>query len=103
MTQETYAKKINSILADDTLSGVDTTEAILNLTNILKEDMAEAINKTAMSGGNVSFISVPQAIKIITDGGIPTKREIMELAQEYMNEGNIRKANELMDALIKGE
>lgn len=99
MTQETYIKKINSII----LTTSDKNELLTQLvylTNELKSDIAEAIKEKGQSSGGVDFISVPEAIQIVTDGGIPTKRELIELAQEYMNDGNVEKANELLNKVL---
>ena len=98
MTQETYIKKINSILTTSDKTGSLTQ--LVYLTNELKSDIAEAIKEKGQSSGGVDFISVPEAIQIVTDGGIPTKRELIELAQEYMNDGNVEKANELLNKVL---
>ena len=95
MTNETYQKKLNEFISD-----YGVTAEVINLTNIIKSDICEAIKNNAQSGGGVAFIDVPTAIKIITDGGIPTKRELIELAQEYMNDGNNDKANELLNKVL---
>ena len=99
MTQETYIKKINSILTTSDKNELLTQ--LVYLTNELKNDIAEAIKEKGQSSGGVDFISVPEAIQIVTDGGIPTKRELIELAKEYMNDGNVEKANELLDKVLK--
>ena len=98
MTQETYIKKINSILTTSDKNELPTQ--LVYLTNELKSDIAEAIKEKGQSSGGVDFISVPEAIQIVTDGGIPTKRELIELAQEYMNDGNVEKANELLNKVL---
>ena len=99
MTQETYIKKINSILTTSDKNELLTQ--LVYLTNELKSDIAEAIKEKGQSSGGVDFISVPEAIQIVTDGGIPTKRELIELAQEYMNDGNVGKANELLNKVLE--
>ena len=98
MTQETYIKKINAILT--TSDKNESLTQLVYLTNELKSDIAEAIKEKGQSSGGVDFISVPEAIQIVTDGGIPTKRELIELAQEYMNDGNVEKANELLNKVL---
>ena len=106
MTNETYKKKISSILYDDIVNP-EIREAlvdqIINQTNLMKEDIAEAIKKKAQSGGGVDFIAVPQAIEIIANGGIPTEKEILDLIQEYMNDGDLEAANDLLDALKRSK
>lgn len=99
MTQETYIKKINSILTTSDKNELPTQ--LVYLTNELKSDIAEAIKEKGQSSGGVDFIPVPEAIQIVTDGGIPTKRELIELAQEYMNDGNVEKANELLNKVLE--
>lgn len=99
MTQETYIKRLNSVITiyadkDELLT------QLVYLTNELKSDIAQAIKEKGQSSGGVDFISVPEAIQIVTDGGIPTKRELIELAQEYMNDGNTEKANELLNKVL---
>lgn len=101
MTNETYIKRLNSLVLDTIFSDRnELAEAIVYLTNDLKNDIAQAIKEKGQSSGGVDFISVPEAIKIVADGGIPTKRELIELAQEYMNDGNVAKANELLNQVL---
>jgi len=101
MTNETYVKRLNSLVLDTIFSDRnELAEAIVYLTNDLKNDIAQAIKEKGQSSGGVDFISVPEAIKIVADGGIPTKRELIELAQEYMNDGNVEKANELLNQVL---
>lgn len=101
MTNETYVKRLNSLVLDTIFSDRnELAEAIVYLTNDLKNDIAQAIKEKGQSSGGVDFISVPEAIKIVADGGIPTKRELIELAQEYMNDGNVAKANELLNQVL---
>ena len=100
MTNEGLQHKVDKILSDDKLSGVGRTAEIINLINILKSDIAQAIKDSAQSGGGVDFIDVPKAIEIVTNGGIPTRRELLELAQEFMNNGQIEKANALMEKIL---
>ena len=99
MTQETYIKKLNTLVTIYTDKNELLTQLVY-LTNDLKGDIAEAIKEKGQSSGGVDFISVPEAIQIVTDGGIPTKRELIELAQEYMNDGNTEKANELLNKVL---
>lgn len=104
MTNETYIKRLNSLVLDTIFSDRnELAEAIVYLTNDLKNDIAQAIKEKGQSSGGVDFISVPEAIKIVADGGIPTKRELIELAQEYMNDGNVEKANELLNQVLGNE
>ena len=104
MTNETYVKRLNSLVLDTIFTDRnELAEAIVYLTNDLKNDIAQAIKEKGQSSGGVDFISVPEAIKIVTDGGIPTKRELIELAQEYMNDGNVAKANELLNQVLGNE
>ena len=103
MTNETFQKKIKTIISNADTSEYGVSAEILNLVNILKSDIAEAIKENAQSGSGVDFIDVPQAVDIIINGGIPTKRELIELAQEYMNDGDSEKANELLDKVLKAE
>lgn len=104
MTNETYVKRLNSLVLDTIFSDRnELAEAIVYLTNDLKNDIAQAIKEKGQSSGGVDFISVPEAIKIVADGGIPTKRELIELAQEYMNDGNVEKANELLNQVLGNE
>ena len=103
MTQETYIKKLNQITSEYSFAKQvpdDLIEQLIYLTNELKSDIAQAIKEKGQSSGGVDFISVPEAIQIVTDGGIPTKRELIELAKEYMNDGNVEKANELLDKVL---
>ena len=101
MTNETYIKRLNSLVLDTIFSDrTELAEAIVCLTNDLKNGIAQAIKEKGQSSGGVDFISVPEAIKIVADGGIPTKRELIELAQEYMNDGNVAKANELLNQVL---
>lgn len=101
MTNETYVKRLNSLVLDTIFTDRnELAEAIVYLTNDLKNDIAQAIKEKGQSSGGVDFISVPEAIKIVADGGIPTKRELIELAQEYMNDGNVAKANELLNQVL---
>jgi len=101
MTNETYVKRLNSLVLDTIFTDRnELAEAIVYLTNDLKNDIAQAIKEKGQSSGGVDFISVPEAIKIVADGGIPTKRELIELAQEYMNDGNVEKANELLNQVL---
>lgn len=101
MTNETYIKRLNSLVLDTIFTDRnELAEAIVYLTNDLKNDIAQAIKEKGQSSGGVDFISVPEAIKIVADGGIPTKRELIELAQEYMNDGNVEKANELLNQVL---
>lgn len=103
MTNETYIRKLNSIIAEYSFASQppdDLVEQIIYLTNDLKNDIAEAIKDNAQDSGAVSFIPVPQAIEIVANGGIPTKRELIELAQEYMNDGDVEKANELLNKVL---
>lgn len=99
MTQETYIKKLNTLVTIHTDKNELLTQLVY-LINELKSDIAEAIKEKGQSSGGVDFISVPEAIQIVTDGGIPTKRELIELAQEYMNDGDVEKANELLDKVL---
>ena len=104
MTNETYVKRLNSLVLDTIFTDRnELAEAIVYLTNDLKNDIAQAIKEKGQSSGGVDFISVPEAIKIVADGGIPTKRELIELAQEYMNDGNVEKANELLNQVLGNE
>ena len=104
MTNETYVKRLNSLVLDTIFTDrSQLAEAIVYLTNDLKNDIAQAIKEKGQSSGGVDFISVPEAIKIVADGGIPTKRELIELAQEYMNDGNVEKANELLNQVLGNE
>ena len=101
MTQETYIKKLNTlVIATIYTDKNELVEAIVYLTNELKSDIAKAIKEKGQSSGGVDFIPVPEAIQIVTDGGIPTKRELIELAKEYMNDGNVEKANELLNQVL---
>ena len=102
MTQETYIKKLNTLVIGTIYTDKNRlVEDIVYLTNELKSDIAQAIKEKGQSSGGVDFIPVPEAIQIVTDGGIPTKRELIELAKEYMNDGNVEKANELLDKVLK--
>lgn len=104
MTNETYVKRLNSLVLDTIFTDRnELAEAIVYLTNDLKNDIAQAIKEKGQLSGGVDFISVPEAIKIVADGGIPTKRELIELAQEYMNDGNVAKANELLNQVLGNE
>lgn len=99
MINETYQKALKSIIEHgETSEGV--VSEIMNLTNTMKGDIAEAIKKHGQSSGGVDFIDVPKAIEIVGNGGIPTKRELVELAREYMNEGDKAKANEMFDLIL---
>ena len=101
MTQETYIKKLNTLVVATIYTDKnELVTQLVYLTNDLKSDIAEAIKEKGQSSGGVDFISVPEAIQIVTDGGIPTKRELIELAQEYMNDGNVEKANELLNQVL---
>lgn len=99
MINETYQKKVKSIIEQGETSE-EVVNKIVNLTNRLKEDIAEAIKEKAQSSGGVDFIDVPKAIEIVANGGIPTKRELIELAREYMNDGDKEKANEMFDLIL---
>ena len=103
MLNETFIRKLNKIISEYSFASQppdDLVEQIVYLTNDLKNDIAQAIKEKGQSSGGVDFISVPEAIKIVADGGIPTKRELIELAQEYMNDGNVAKANELLNQVL---
>lgn len=100
MLNETYIRKLNKIISEYASQPDDLVEQIVYLTNDLKNDIAEAIKEKAQSGGGVDFIDVPQAIEIVAKGGTPTKRELIELAQEYMNDGDVEKANELLNKVL---
>ena len=100
MLNETFIRKLNKIISEYASQPDDLVEQIVYLTNDLKNDIAQAIKEKGQSSGGVDFISVPEAIKIVADGGIPTKRELIELAQEYMNDGNVEKANELLNQVL---
>lgn len=100
MTQETYEKKLRNIIS----SGDNVDEVVnqlINLTNILKSDIAEGIKEKSQNSGVADFVDVPTAIQIVTDGGIPTDNELIELAQEYMKDGDIKEANRLLEMLKK--
>ena len=103
MTHQTYHKRLDTLINQSIMSHDELIEQLENLKNILLSDIAEAIKENGQSGGGVDFIDVPKAIEIVGNGGIPTKRELLELAQEYMNEGNIKEANDLLNKVLAHE
>lgn len=99
MLNETYIRNLSNIV-----NTADTKEEIIErivyLTNDLKNDIAEGIKEKGMNSGRVDFVSVPEAIKIISDGGIPTEDEKVELAIEYISDGNGDMAIELLKGIL---
>ena len=103
MLNETYIRKLNKIISEYSFASQppdDLVEQIVYLTNDLKNDIAEAIKEKAQSGGGVDFIDVPQAIEIVAKGGTVTKKEWLELARDYMTDGEVDKAKEILDGII---
>lgn len=100
MLNETYIRKLNKIISEYASQPDDLVEQIVYLTNDLKNDIAEAIKEKAQSGGGVDFIDVPQAIEIVAKGGTVTKKEWLELARDYMTDGEVDKAKEILDGII---
>lgn len=105
MLIETYKRNLRKIVCSHTnLSSGETSKLlseIENLTNELKNDIAEAIKYSSQTSGAVDFIDVPQAISIVTQGGIPTKRERLELARECIDDGDSEEVKKLIDALLE--
>lgn len=100
MLNETFIRKLNKIV--ECASQPDNlVEQIVYLTNDLKNDIAEAIKERGQSGNGVDFIDVPQAIDIVAKGGIVTKKEWLSLARDYMVDGDIDKAKEILDGIIE--
>lgn len=100
MLNETFIRKLNKIISEYASPPDDLVEQIVYLTNDLKNDIAEAIKEKAQSGGGVDFIDVPQAIEIVAKGGTVTKKEWLELARDYMTDGEVDKAKEILDGII---
>lgn len=100
MLNETFIRKLNKIISEYASQPDDLVEQIVYLTNDLKNDIAEAIKEKAQSGGGVDFIDVPQAIEIVAKGGTVTKKEWLELARDYMTDGEVDKAKEILDGII---
>jgi hypothetical protein len=100
MLNETFIRKLNKIISEYASQPDDLVEQIVYLTNDLKNDIAEAIKDKAQSGGGVDFIDVPQAIEIVAKGGTVTKKEWLELARDYMTDGEVDKAKEILDGII---
>ena len=104
MLNETYIRKLNKIISEYSFASQppdDLVEQIVYLTNDLKNDIAEAIKERGQSGNGVDFIDVPQAIDIVAKGGIVTKKEWLSLARDYMVDGDISKAKEILDGIIE--
>lgn len=104
MLNETYIRKLNKIISEYSFASQppdDLVEQIVYLTNDLKNDIAEAIKERGQSGNGVDFIDVPQAIDIVVKGGIVTKKEWLSLARDYMVDGDIDKAKEILDGIIE--
>lgn len=99
MFNETYIRKLNKIV-NETESKEKLVESIVYLTNDLKNDIAEAIKEKGQSGSGVDFIPVPEAIEIVAKGGIATNKEWLALARDYMADGEVDRAKEILDGMI---
>ena len=98
MLNETYIRNLTNIVNTATNKD-EIIERVVYLTNDLKNDIAQAIKEKGMNSGRVDFVAVPEAIKIISDGGIPTDDESLELAIDYISDGDGDKAIELLKGL----
>lgn len=100
MLNETYIRKLNKIITD-AINEQDTVEQIVYLTNQLKEDIAQAIKDKGQNSGKADFISVPEAIEIISNGGTSTTREKLELAVDLLDDGESAEAKGIIQGILR--
>lgn len=99
MLNDTYIRNLKNIV-NTAENKEEIIEKVVYLTNDLKNDIAEAIKEKGQSGSGVDFIPVPEAIEIVAKGGIVTNKEWLALARDYMADGEVDKAKEILDGII---
>ena len=101
MLNETYIRNLTKIIKG-AKDEKDAIEKVVYLTNQLKEDIAQAIKDKGQNSGMADFISVPEAIEIISRGGISTTRERLELAVDMLEDGEDTEAKKILKDILGG-
>ena len=99
MLNDTYIRNLKNIV-NTAENKEEIIEKVVYLTNDLKNDIAQAIKEKGMNSGRVDFIAVPEAVRIVADGGIMTEEEKVELAIDYISDGDGDKAIELLKGVL---
>ena len=102
MLNETYIRRLSKIIKSAKDEEV-AVEKVVYLTNELKEDIAQAITEKSQNSGVANFISVPEAIEIISHGGIATTRESLELVVDLLEDGEDVQAKDIIKRILGGE